>query len=272
MLSLVAQGRSNTAVASAFTISPRVVEKHVASIFAKLGLAPPGTTTAGSWPRSNTWNPDQGPRRRTHAAAGSRPASGGPPKRQPAAQRAAVRYAHESAGLSGDRRRRSVRKVTSGSAATPPDGQPVTPVRAQTLPLQGAANRVVRGLLRTPLLCRAVGGRLVTLYIVGRKSGRRYTVPVAYTRHDGTLLIGTPFGWGRNLRTGEPVDIRLKGRRRRPMSGSSPTRSASPSFTPSWRATTTASPSSTRSAWTRTVTRTRTTSTWPGPRAPGPSS
>jgi DNA-binding NarL/FixJ family response regulator len=40
VLSLVAQGRSNAAIASAFTISPRVVEKHVASIFAKLGLAP----------------------------------------------------------------------------------------------------------------------------------------------------------------------------------------------------------------------------------------
>ena len=59
-----------------------------------------------------------------------------------------------------------------------------------------------------------MGGRLVTLYIVGRKSRRRYTVPVAYTRHDGGLLIGTPFAWGRNLRTGEPVDIRLRGRRR----------------------------------------------------------
>jgi DNA-binding NarL/FixJ family response regulator len=40
VLALVAQGRSNIAIASAFTISPRVVEKHVASIFAKLGLAP----------------------------------------------------------------------------------------------------------------------------------------------------------------------------------------------------------------------------------------
>jgi DNA-binding NarL/FixJ family response regulator len=40
VLSLVAQGRSNAAIAGAFTISPRVVEKHVASIFAKLGLAP----------------------------------------------------------------------------------------------------------------------------------------------------------------------------------------------------------------------------------------
>ena len=60
----------------------------------------------------------------------------------------------------------------------------------------------------------AAGSRLVTLYIVGRKSGRHYTVPVAYTRSEGDLLIGTPFGWGRNLRTGEAVAIRLKGRRR----------------------------------------------------------
>ena len=79
---------------------------------------------------------------------------------------------------------------------------------------QGAANRVVRGLLRVPLLANLMGSRLVVLYLVGRKTGRRYSIPVAYIRHDGTLLIGSPFGWGRNLRTGEPVDIRLKGRRR----------------------------------------------------------
>jgi DNA-binding NarL/FixJ family response regulator len=42
VLSLMAQGRSNAAIAAEFTISPRVVEKHVASIFAKLGLEPSG--------------------------------------------------------------------------------------------------------------------------------------------------------------------------------------------------------------------------------------
>jgi deazaflavin-dependent oxidoreductase (nitroreductase family) len=87
-------------------------------------------------------------------------------------------------------------------------------VPGQTLAFQGVVNRVIRGLLRTPLISRAVGSRLVTLYVVGRKSGRRYTVPVAYTRHEGAILIGTPFAWARNLRTGEPVAIRLKGRRR----------------------------------------------------------
>jgi DNA-binding NarL/FixJ family response regulator len=40
VLSLIAQGRSNTAIADTLVISPGVVEKHVASIFAKLGLAP----------------------------------------------------------------------------------------------------------------------------------------------------------------------------------------------------------------------------------------
>ena len=86
--------------------------------------------------------------------------------------------------------------------------------RAQTMALQRLGNRIVRGLLRTPLVSRLAGSRLVTLYIVGRTSGRRYTVPVAYSRSGGDLLIGTPFGWGRNLRTGQDVEIRLKGRRR----------------------------------------------------------
>ncbi len=86
--------------------------------------------------------------------------------------------------------------------------------RATTMTGQAMVNRLVRGLLCTPLLGRAIGRRLVTVYVVGRKSGRHYSVPVAYTRHDGSLLIGTPFGWGRNLRTGEPVEVRFKGRRR----------------------------------------------------------
>jgi hypothetical protein len=85
--------------------------------------------------------------------------------------------------------------------------------RAQTLVAQRTVNALIRALLRTPLLCRLADRRLLTVYLVGRKSGRRFAVPVAYTRHDGALLVGTPFGWGRNLRTGEPVEIRLHGRR-----------------------------------------------------------
>ncbi len=86
--------------------------------------------------------------------------------------------------------------------------------RATTLRFQGLTNRVTRTLLATPLVSRAVGRRLVTLYVVGRTSFRRLTIPVAYTRHDGDLLVGTPFGWGRNLRTGQPIELRYKGSRR----------------------------------------------------------
>jgi hypothetical protein len=80
--------------------------------------------------------------------------------------------------------------------------------------MQGLVNRVVQVMLRAPLLCRLVGRRLITVEVVGRKTGRRFEVPVAYTREGEVLLIGTPFAWGRNLRTGEPVTILLAGRRR----------------------------------------------------------
>jgi deazaflavin-dependent oxidoreductase (nitroreductase family) len=92
--------------------------------------------------------------------------------------------------------------------------QTATGGKAQPLALQGLANRVVNALLHTPLISTVIGKRLITLHIVGRKSGKRYTVPVAYTPHEGALLVGSPFGWGRNLRTGEPIEIQLKGKRR----------------------------------------------------------
>jgi hypothetical protein len=104
--------------------------------------------------------------------------------------------------------------MTSPPSDTGAAGQPAPGSRSKTLALQGLANRLVRGLLRTPLLCRLVGTRLITVYVVGRKSGRHYAVPVAYTRHGGSLLIGTPFAWGRNLRTGESVEVRFKGKKR----------------------------------------------------------
>ncbi len=87
--------------------------------------------------------------------------------------------------------------------------------RAKKLAFQGLANSIVRTLLRVPLLSRAIGARLMTIYVIGRKSGRTYRIPVAYTRDGDALVVGTPFGWGRNLRTGEAVTIRFKGRRRK---------------------------------------------------------
>src|SRR5438034_11777581 len=67
---------------------------------------------------------------------------------------------------------------------------------------------------RTPGPSRIIGSRLATLYVAGRKSGRRYPVPVSYLAHGDDLLIGTSSGWARNLREGEPVAIRFKAKTR----------------------------------------------------------
>jgi deazaflavin-dependent oxidoreductase (nitroreductase family) len=95
---------------------------------------------------------------------------------------------------------------------SPNTSRPVA--RARTLPAQGLVNRLIRGVLRTPLLARVAGKRLLTVYFVGRKSGRRYAVPVAYTRQSGSLLVASQFAWIRNLRTGDVVHIRLAGKER----------------------------------------------------------
>lgn len=68
--------------------------------------------------------------------------------------------------------------------------------------------RFVLGLpFPTPL-----GSRLMLVYFTGRKTGRPYRQPVSYVR-DGDVLL-TPGGgkWKLNLRPGEPVMIRLRGR------------------------------------------------------------
>jgi hypothetical protein len=60
---------------------------------------------------------------------------------------------------------------------------------------------------KTPL-----SDRLMLVSFTGRKSGRLYRQPVSYVREGDTLL--TPGGgrWKLNLRDGEPVRLRLKGR------------------------------------------------------------
>ena len=80
--------------------------------------------------------------------------------------------------------------------------------------LQSVSNAVIRGLLSTPGIAGGIGKRLITLHVVGRKSGKHNNVPVAYTTYEGKILIGTPFGWGKNLRTGEPLEVTYKGKRR----------------------------------------------------------
>lgn len=97
------------------------------------------------------------------------------------------------------------------SDATPsenPYGTPTTTGPEPLRPYQSALNAVVRALLRVPVLSRRVGGRLATLHVTGRKSGAVYDVPVAYTVHSGSLLVGTALRpWVKNLRGGATVEL-----------------------------------------------------------------
>ena len=72
-------------------------------------------------------------------------------------------------------------------------------------------NVPMRLLLGLPFATPA-GRRLMLVNHTGRRTGRHYKQPVSYIEAEGTLL--TPGGgrWTRNLRDGEPVNIRLKGR------------------------------------------------------------
>ena len=75
-------------------------------------------------------------------------------------------------------------------------------------------NPVMRVLLRSPLQ-GVVSDRLMLMKVTGRKTGRRYSIPVGYARVGDSLYSGTEGRWARNLRGGAQVEVLLKGERRR---------------------------------------------------------
>ena len=75
-------------------------------------------------------------------------------------------------------------------------------------------NPLVRLLARSPLH-GMLDGSVVLLHVTGRKTGRRYDVPVNYTDIDGRLTVVTIAGWRVNLRGGADVEVTWRGGRRR---------------------------------------------------------
>lgn len=105
--------------------------------------------------------------------------------------------------------------IPSSGLASAPDGRIVAGMdeRFAILPYQRPLNAVMRGILKVPGLARLPGRLLLAVHVVGRKTGREFDVPVAYTRDGEDLLIGTPFGWAANLVDGGDAEVRLLGRR-----------------------------------------------------------
>jgi deazaflavin-dependent oxidoreductase (nitroreductase family) len=79
-------------------------------------------------------------------------------------------------------------------------------------------NGVVTAILRSPFHWLLSYG-LMLITVTGRKSGRVYTIPVGYHRMDDAVVIlvgeAPAKKWWRNYREPGPVELLLRGRRRR---------------------------------------------------------
>jgi len=68
-------------------------------------------------------------------------------------------------------------------------------------------------ILRSPLH-RLLSNSVLLLTFTGRKTGKRFTIPVGYTREGDTLTLFSSKSWYKNLRGGRPVVVHLQGRGR----------------------------------------------------------
>jgi len=81
-------------------------------------------------------------------------------------------------------------------------------VQARVMRMVNVPMRLVLGLpVATPL-----GGRLMLVFLTGRRTGKSYRQPVSYVRQGATLLSPGGGRWKLNLKEGRPERIRLRGR------------------------------------------------------------
>ena len=72
-------------------------------------------------------------------------------------------------------------------------------------------NRGMKLVLRSPAH-GMVSKTVLLITFTGRKSGKTYTTPVSYSQNDGQVTVFTHAGWWKNLRSGAPVTLRIRGR------------------------------------------------------------
>jgi hypothetical protein len=80
-------------------------------------------------------------------------------------------------------------------------------------PFQKTMNNLMGIVLRTPLH-GPLSKSLMTLAFIGRKSGKRYQIPVAYAERDGVILVTSKANWWKNLQGGATVNLWLRGEKR----------------------------------------------------------
>ena len=72
-------------------------------------------------------------------------------------------------------------------------------------------NRTMRLILRSPIH-GVVSKSVLLISFDGRKTGKRYTTPVSYSRDGDQVRIFTHAKWWKNFQGGAPVVLRIQGR------------------------------------------------------------
>ncbi len=71
-------------------------------------------------------------------------------------------------------------------------------------------NRAMKFVLRSPMH-GMVSKAILLITFTGRKSGKTYTTPVSYSQEGNQVYIFTHADWWKNLCSGAPVTLRLRG-------------------------------------------------------------
>ncbi len=72
-------------------------------------------------------------------------------------------------------------------------------------------NSAMKFVLRSPMH-GMVSNSVMLITFTGRKSGKTYTTPVSYSQHDDQVYAFSHAEWWKNLRSGAPVTLRIRGR------------------------------------------------------------
>jgi deazaflavin-dependent oxidoreductase (nitroreductase family) len=81
---------------------------------------------------------------------------------------------------------------------------------SQTPTVPPYVNSAMKFVLRSPVH-GMVSKTVLLITFTGRTSGKTYTTPVSYSQNGDQVAIFTHANWWKNLRSGTPVTLRLRG-------------------------------------------------------------
>jgi deazaflavin-dependent oxidoreductase (nitroreductase family) len=82
---------------------------------------------------------------------------------------------------------------------------------SQTTSVPPFVNQAMKFVLRSPMHSM-VSKTVLLITFTGRKSGKTFTTPVSYSQFDDQVTVFTHANWWKNLRSGSPVTLRIRGR------------------------------------------------------------